>query len=369
MKNKTLSKRVQTRISGVFYKEIISDSNKVVDKVYGIRYIDEDGIERLKTIGKYSEGIREQYCKKKRDEIVTKIRLGEELPHIARERSPLTFNDIAELYFKDKYLAKDIEKERKRYENHIKPSLGTKRLENISIDHIDDMQREYMKDFAPRTVNHLVFMIATIFKHAIKKQVYRGINPASAINGLKVDNARERFLTLDEINKLLQMAELSHQDVWLFVKLSLSTGGRVGTIMSITKKDVKLSNNSVTLMDHKNTKSYTGFYNDELKAILSKRIESLKANDSVLKLHRATIESKLRGILDALFNLEIDRYDRKNRVVIHTLRHTFASHLAMNGISILTIQKLMNHSSIEMTMRYSHLAPDQGLNAVKELYQ
>lgn len=369
MKNKTSSKRIQTRTSGVFYKEIISDSNKVVDKVYGIRYLDEDGKERLKTIGKYSEGIREQYCKQKRDEIVTKIRLGEELPHIVRERPALTFDDIARLYFKDKYLSKDVDKELKRYENHIQPIIGEKRLENISSESISDLQRNYIKRFAPRTVNHLIFMIATIFKHAIKKQVYNGLNPATTIDGLKVDNARERFLTVSEIKQLLDMAELSHPDVWLFVKLSLSTGGRVGTIMSITKKDIKLDNNAVTLMDHKNTKSYTGFYNDELKSILAKRIETLKANDPVLKSHRTTIENKLRAILDALFNLEIDKDDRKNRVVIHTLRHTFASHLAMNGTSILTIQKLMNHATIEMTMRYSHLAPDQGLNAVKELYQ
>ena len=58
MSKRTSSKRIQTRTAGVFYKEIISDSNKVVDKVYGIRYLDEDGKERLKIIGKYSEGIR-----------------------------------------------------------------------------------------------------------------------------------------------------------------------------------------------------------------------------------------------------------------------------------------------------------------------
>ncbi len=369
MRQKTSSKRIPTRVPGVFYKEIISDSNKVVDKVFGIRYLDEDGNERLKTIGKFSAGIREQYCKQKRDEIITKIRLGEELPHIARNKPELTFDDIADRYFSDKYLARDIDKERKRYENHIQPILGKKRLDNISISKIETMQRNYIKEFAPRTVNHLIFMVATIFKHAIKKQLYSGVNPAAAVDGLKVDNARERFLTLDEIEKLLQMSELSHPDVWLFVKLSLSTGGRVGTIMSIKKKDVKLEHNAVTLMDHKNTKSYTGFYNDELKSILVQRIKDLKANDSVLRLHRTTIENKLRGILDVLFNLEIEKDDRKNRVVIHTLRHTFASHLAMHGTSILTIQKLMNHSSIEMTMRYSHLAPDQGLNAVKALYQ
>ena len=55
--------------------------------------------------------------------------------------------------------------------------------------------------------------------------------------------------------------------------------------------------------------------------------------------------------------------------MIHTLRHTFASHLAINGIPIFTIQKLMNHSDIKMTMRYAKLAPNSGKTAIKELYK
>ena len=42
----------------------------------------------------------------------------------------------------------------------------------------------------------------------------------------------------------------------------------------------------------------------------------------------------------------------------HFLRHTFASHFMMNGGNILTLQKVLGHSDIKMTMRYSHLSPD-----------
>ncbi len=42
----------------------------------------------------------------------------------------------------------------------------------------------------------------------------------------------------------------------------------------------------------------------------------------------------------------------------HVLRHTFASHFMINGGNIMTLQKILGHSSITMTMRYSHLAPD-----------
>jgi hypothetical protein len=42
----------------------------------------------------------------------------------------------------------------------------------------------------------------------------------------------------------------------------------------------------------------------------------------------------------------------------HALRHTFASHFMMAGGNILTLQKLLGHSTLTMTMRYAHLAPD-----------
>jgi integrase len=58
-------------------------------------------------------------------------------------------------------------------------------------------------------------------------------------------------------------------------------------------------------------------------------------------------------------NDRLSHQDSKQRVVFHTLRHTFASWLALAGCDIFTIKELMGHSNIEMTMRYAHLIPDQ----------
>ncbi|WP_390881077.1 tyrosine-type recombinase/integrase [Aliarcobacter cryaerophilus] len=82
---------------------------------------------------------------------------------------------------------------------------------------------------------------------------------------------------------------------------------------------------------------------------------------------KTTQELKARTILNDLFNIGIDLEDRKNKVVIHTLRHTFASHLAINGTPIFTIQKLMNHKDIKMTLRYAKLSPDSGREAILNL--
>ena len=69
--------------------------------------------------------------------------------------------------------------------------------------------------------------------------------------------------------------------------------------------------------------------------------------------------------LSKYFNVGLANDDRKNRVVTHTLRHTFASHLAIKGTPIYTIQKLMNHKDIKMTLRYAKLSPDSGYNTPK----
>jgi integrase len=50
--------------------------------------------------------------------------------------------------------------------------------------------------------------------------------------------------------------------------------------------------------------------------------------------------------------------DARQRVVFHTLRHTFASWLVQQGTPLYTVAELMGHTTIEMSRRYSHLAPD-----------
>ena len=59
--------------------------------------------------------------------------------------------------------------------------------------------------------------------------------------------------------------------------------------------------------------------------------------------------------------------DPRDKVVFHTLRHTFASWLVQAGVPLYTVQRLMGHKSIVMTQRYAHLAPDQGAEAARLL--
>jgi len=105
-----------------------------------------------------------------------------------------------------------------------------------------------------------------------------------------------------------------------------------------------------------------------LSGELKKWTTDLKPNDKIISSSNRTISRKMKKVLDELFNDGLEVADAKNRAVIHTLRHTFASHLAINGTPIFTIQKLMNHKDIQQTLRYAKLAPDSGKDAVIQLW-
>lgn len=378
---KTLTKKKATSKTGVFYKEIVNEKGKVVDKVFLIRYKNKNKDELL-TIGKSSDepSVTIEYAHNKRMEILTKLRLGEDLPTVHKNKKTgtkkqiTTYDDLAHIYFKDK----KIHQHRiNKYNAYIKPLIGNKNIENITKAIIkkilDDIQE---KGKAAQTVNGIRELIGAIINHSIKEHSLKYINPCIGIPRLKVDNDRERYLSLDEVKQLKEVMKENFL-IKLFLELSLQTGGRFETILHIQKKDINLSSGTVTLHNLKTKNTYTGYLQTDLIEVLKEYLTTLKVNDYLIsfkdehekKLTQRQIQNRLKPTLDKLFNQGLDSDDRKNRVVIHTLRHTFASHLAINGVPIFTIQKLMDHKKIEQTLRYAKLSPENGKNAIEGLYR
>ena len=105
-----------------------------------------------------------------------------------------------------------------------------------------------------------------------------------------------------------------------------------------------------------------GIY-DLLKSLKSRNDRGLKSNFVFPHRDGGRIKEKLRlGLIKAAEKAGI-----KDLTGLHSLRHTCASHLVMNGVDLPTVQKLMGHSNIETTMVYSHPAPDHLADAVEKL--
>ena len=345
------------------------------DVSFYVTYKDESNKLKRVKIGDKSQGINENFCYRKRNEILHKIRLGEEVPVKQRKSNLTNLNSIAEIYFTEK---KSAQKRQAKYELHIKPVFGNSSITSISREDIIKFRDKILeKGKSLQTAKGIIQLISTIYNYNIQEKSLKCHNPALGIKWAKqykIDNTREKYLDLNEIKLLLKELE-DKPIVLLFVELSLQTGGRLETILHIQKKHLNLQECSIQLKNLKTNDTYTGFIQEELASKLFDIAKKLNANDYIVSFNngiKATsrqIQSRLKPILDRLFNKGLEKDDAKNRTVIHTLRHTFASHLAINGTPIFTIKELMNHSDIEQTMRYAKLAPDSGKKNVINLYK
>jgi len=344
------------------------------DVSYSIIYKVDNKTKRF-TIGKKSAGITEVFAYNKRNEIINKLKLGIDPISERKKKKLITLNDLATIYFNAKE-GENRENKRQlaKYNLHIKDMLGDKYISQIVKDDIRNLQTTLLSiDKAPKTINGITTLLKAIVNYSIKERELNISNPVVGVKDLKTDNKRERFLNVEEVKLLIDSVK-DDKLLYHFVKMALSTGARLESILHIQKKDIDLKHNKITIKDFKNNSTYTGFFSDDnyLEEV-KKSISKISVNDyyigrkSIPSPNR-TIQRKLKVILDRLFNQGLDSRDFKNRVVIHTLRHTFASILVINGVPIFTVKTLLNHSSIEMTMRYAKLSPDSGSLAVKGLY-
>lgn len=371
-----MNKRIKTSKTGVYYRESIS--NGKADKTYYITYKDLNNKTKEIKLGKFSEGIRENYCYQKRNEIITKIRLGEEPPAAAKNKraKKVLLDDIQEKYFKTRKEGKSKDSDYSTFKKHLKPFFYEKDLESITKEDIRKLQTKIKESknqrrlpLSDKTVHNILTILKSITSFAIKEELLKN-NYIKYIELESIRNTRDRYLTLEEINKLYKYLE-DNPRLFLFTKIALTTGARLASILYISKKDIDFSNQRITLYDLKKDQegriSYKSFLTNELTILLDKWCENINFNDRIFSDRPTTIQRKMLDILNKLFNQDLDKEDRKNRAVVHTLRHTFASHLAINGTPIFTIQKLMNHSDIKMTLRYAKLSPDSGKDAICNL--
>lgn len=329
------------------------------------------GVTHRKKVGRKSEGITESIAHDFRNRILSETRHGLDLT-ISANRKRLTFQDLVNSYFEHGTIhAKSNKRYEQIYQKHLF-DLGALHVMSITDANVLNIQRALMlKNLSPAAINSYIKFIQRVFNFAVKKG-YIDRTPLRDIKKLKVDNARQRYLTLDEINQLYAAIK-GDTEATAFTLLSLSTGGRAESILNVKKIDIDVKQRTIKLFDYKRSMTYTAHLTDEALNFIEPAIRGLKPNDYVVgrsperfKYYRMyyTMSKHFKK-----FNQGLEPTDRQNRVVIHTLRHTFASHLAIAGVPLQTIQKLMNHANISQTNKYAHLTQESGRDNVRELYK
>ena len=394
----------KTKYPGVRYKEVDTRQHKgKADSYFLIRY-GREGQTINEGVGFKSEGIDAKYASAERAEIVKNIRLGtgcqslkekreleskRKADELARKetqkRENMPFDKLAIKYVEwAKGEKKSWENDQSLYLNHIKSALGNVPIKDISMIHLEKLKRNlqskkgrYGKNLSDATIKHCLVLVRQMFNRAISWRMYQGTNPVTATarenkKFLKTtDNKRVRFLSREEADLLRDELKSRSQQLHDICQLSLYTGMRMGEIFNLSWNDIDLEHENISIKDPKSGESRNAYITPPLSKLFQRiKDNASKANGLVFK---SSNGKKIREISN-VFNRVTEKLglnknvtDQRDKVVAHTLRHTFASWLAMQGEPIITIKNLMGHSSLEMTLRYAHLSPSHERDAVIKL--
>jgi integrase len=204
---------------------------------------------------------------------------------------------------------------------------------------------KFGKTISPNTINHSHAYLSAVFNRLIQLGKWRYPNPLAGLKKLKVDDPGLVYLDENQIEQLLSALQYAkNPDFLIITKICLSIGARWGEAATLRAENIK--NRLIQLTNTKSGKSRALPISAELEQ------EILSGRPSSGRLFADC--SPKAGFSNALKRAGITLPDGQ---MTHVLRHTFASHYMINDGNILKLKEILGHASLEMTMRYAHLAP------------
>ena len=261
----------------------------------------------------------------------------------------MPFKEFADKYLEEVIpLMRSVRSETIRVRRWVR-DLGGRPLGEITRAELEAWQRVTRLRCKPSTVNRELGRL----RHMLNRAVDWGLLEANPMKGLKFlreNNARQRYLSLHECERLIQACHSAR--VRAIVVIALHTGMRLGEILNLRDRDLDFGSGLILIPDSKNGEprhipmdsTVASLLNDHPRRRISDLVFANKAGGRFLEIRGAFKNACERaGILDLHF---------------HDLRHTFASHWMMAGGDLYVLKSILGHKSIVMTQRYAHLSPE-----------
>jgi site-specific recombinase XerD len=235
-------------------------------------------------------------------------------------------------------------------------------LAKITTKMIQDYKTQRAQQANVATVNRELCALKNCLRKAVEWG-YLKTNPGSEIRLFKERPKSPRCLEKEEIAALLDQC-LAH--IYPIVVTALNTGMRRAELFHLEWSDVDLKKRMITVRnkDDWHTKNYESRVipmNNFLCEVLKKQPQHINSNYVFCNQDGESFDNITHGLDGAAKRASI------GHISLHTLRHTFASHLVMAGVDLATVQKLLGHKDIKTTMRYAHLSPDHLKAAVEKI--
>lgn len=230
---------------------------------------------------------------------------------------------------------------------------GKIKMPDIVREDIEVFQKTLVNHgFKPASVNRYMALVKFIFSLAEKWEVIDK-SPARNVKQLAENNQKERYLTQEETERLLQeLKNCKSTVVPDIIEFLILTGARKGEAVHAKWEDVDFDRGLWTIPLSKSGKSRYVPLSQAAIDVLMRR----SGNDSEYIFPNPVTGEPLKH-----FHGTWDRIRQRAGIPdvrIHDLRHNFASLLINSGRSLYEVQKLLGHSQISTTQRYAHLSQD-----------
>lgn len=240
--------------------------------------------------------------------------------------------------------------------NQFYKLIGNKNAEQIIVSDIEKYISARLGKVKNSSINREIDIIRRIFSLAVEnKKLFT--NPCITIKDLRIENPQERYLTKEEEVKLLAVCNSTMKAI---IITALHTGMRQNEILSLKWQDIFFEKNYLVALNTKNNKPRKLPLTETLKAELL----------SLPRLSEYVFTSPVTGTryteVKTTFRRAVERCGIEP-ISFHKLRHTTASRLNEAGVDIVTIQKILDHSDIKTTLRYTHNAKDSIHSAIMAL--
>ncbi len=381
---------IASNIKGIRYKQHETRKHgKQKDKYFVIRY-NLNGKTKQESLGWASEGWTEKRAAALLFTLKENIRLGRspqtlaEMRDIGKKKKKIEEENDQRILFAnvfEKYLAqvkinnsfKTFQNKSDRYRIWISPFIKEKTLSEIKKQDIEDIKENMINaGRADDTIQKTISIVTQVYKYAMEHELYSGNIPTTNVKTSNRDNKRSRYLTEEEAKKLLDELAIHSPQLHDMALISLYTGMRAGEIRKLKWENILWNTGRINVKWRKNGENDLLPMHQLVREVLERRKQQ---SDSELVFQSddgemlKAISGTYRKVVDKLgFNKGIT--DETQKVVFHTLRHTYASWLVMSGVDLYTVQRLMGHKDIKMTQRYAHLAPgylEKAVNSLKSI--
>ena len=247
-------------------------------------------------------------------------------------------------------------------------------LRDKEIDSLKEVDRHVLRDylsylmekgFVKASIARKLSAIRSFYRYLLREKIIL-VNPVAATSSPRLDRRLPSFLTIEEINRLLEAPDLSTPQGLrdrALLELLYASGLRVSELVSLNLEQVDLDTHEIRVWG-KGSKERIVLMGQPaaraLKAYLTQGKPELsgKKRTNALFLNRygeRLIERRVQRILGKYASIA----SIGKRVYPHMLRHTFATHLLDGGADLRVVQELLGHASLSSTQIYTHVSKNQ----------